>query len=160
MKKIIFATALFISSFAVKSADAQISLNVNIGSQPDWGPVGYDHVDNYYLPDADAYYNVPTRRFVYLENNTWVRRTTLPARYTNINLYNTYKVVANEPKPWVNHTTYITKYKGYKGRNGQVVIRDSKEAKYVNRSKTKIVKVKGNNGKGHGNGNGKGHGKH
>jgi hypothetical protein len=48
---------------------AQVRVNINIGSQPVWGPVGYDHVDYYYLPDIETYYYVPTRQFVYF--NKW-----------------------------------------------------------------------------------------
>jgi len=38
---------LSLAIFCVKNTDAQVhvSVNVNIGSQPQWGPVGYDHVD-------------------------------------------------------------------------------------------------------------------
>jgi hypothetical protein len=50
-------------------ASAQVRVNINIGSQPVWGPVGYDHVDYYYLPDIETYYYVPTRQFVYF--NKW-----------------------------------------------------------------------------------------
>jgi hypothetical protein len=54
MKKIIITTAIFISLLSVKAANAQVSLNINIGSQPEWGPVGYDHADYYYMPDIDT----------------------------------------------------------------------------------------------------------
>lgn len=175
MKKIILAAALFIGCSMYQRADAQVSLNVgvNIGSQPDWGPVGYDHVDYYYMPDADAYYDVPNHQYVYLSNNTWVRRRTLPATY-NFNPYNSYKVVVNEPSPWTRATVYRTKYAGYKGRPSTVVIRDSRDEKYKDHWKPGKGPKRSpansdfghsqGNGKGHdkgnGNGNGKGHGKH
>lgn len=149
-----FAAAIMLGCLSLKPVHAQIgvNLNVNIGSQPDWGPVGYDHVDYYYLPDADAFYDVPAHQFIYLENSTWVRRSSLPSQYRNINLYNTYKVVVNESKPWTRHSTYVTKYKGYKGRHGQGVIRDSKDSKYKNhyKSTARASKAKSNNqGRGH-----------
>ncbi|GAA4092032.1 hypothetical protein [Mucilaginibacter panaciglaebae] len=132
MKKILLTAVLVISCFAFK-ADAQlrISLGLNIGSQPDWGPVGYDHAEYYYMPDVDAYYDVPNHQYVYLEGRRWTRAEVLPARY-HFDPYNNYKVVVNEPTPWVHAATYRTKYKGYKGRRGQTVIRDSREAKYRN----------------------------
>ena len=132
MKKIIITAAIFLSCIAYKSADAQISLSINIGSQPEWGPVGYDHADYYYMPDIDTYYDVPAHQYVYLENNTWVRRASLPSRYSNYNVYNGYKVVVNEPNPWVHATTYRTRYASYRGRTGQTVIRDSRDVKYRN----------------------------
>jgi len=132
MKKIIITAAIFFSCIAYKSAEAQISLSINIGSQPEWGPVGYDHADYYYMPDIDTYYDVPAHQYVYLENNTWVRRASLPARYSNYNVYNGYKVVVNEPSPWTHATTYRTKYANYRGRTGQTIIRDSRDVKYRN----------------------------
>lgn len=132
MKKVIITAAIFLSCIAYKSASAQISLSINIGSQPEWGPTGYDHADYYYMPDIDSYYDVPAHQYVYLENNSWVRRASLPARYSNYNVYNGYKVVVNEPNPWMHATTYRTKYAGYRGRAGQTIIRDSRDVKYRN----------------------------
>ncbi|MFA6245474.1 MAG: hypothetical protein WC615_00950 [Mucilaginibacter sp.] len=169
MKKVIITAAIFLSCIAYKTASAQVSLSINIGSQPEWGPTGYDHADYYYMPDIDTYYDVPAHQYVYLENNSWVRRASLPPRYSNYNIYNGYKVVVNEPRPWVHATTYRTKYAGYRGRTGQTIIRDSRDVKYRNhwsnsnrpvrvenrtvvKHTTKIVKHdnRGNN-KGHGN---------
>lgn len=176
MKKIIITAAIFFSCIAYKSADAQISLSLNIGSQPEWGPTGYDHADYYYMPDIDSYYDVPAHQYIYLENNSWVRHASLPARYSNYNLYNGYKVVVNEPRPWTRATVYRTKYANYKGHKSQTIIRDSRDVKYSNHwagnnnnrpvrvvEHKKVVKYKGNNGNHGDNGNhgnkGNGHGK-
>jgi hypothetical protein len=170
MKKIIITAAIFFSCIAYQSAQAQISVNINIGSQPAWGPVGYDQADYYYMPDIDTYYDVPAHQYVYLENNSWVRRRSLPSRYSNYNLYNGYKVVVNEPQPWTRATVYRTKYANYRGRTGQTIIRDSRDEKYRNHwngnrpqqvnyrkvEKVKYVKHDNGNGNNHGNGNGNG----
>jgi hypothetical protein len=132
MKKLILTAAIFFSLLSVKQANAQISLNINIGSQPEWGPVGYDHADYYYMPDIDTYYDVPAHQYVYYENNTWVRRASLPARYSNYNVYNGYKVVVNERSPWTRNNEIRAKYANYKGRSGQTIIRDSRDTKYRN----------------------------
>ena len=173
MKKIIITAAIFLSCIAYKSADAQISLSINIGSQPAWGPTGYDHADYYYMPDIDTYYDVPAHQYVYLENNTWVRRASLPSRYSNYNLYNGYKVVVNEPSPWNRATVYRTKYANYRGRTGQTIIRDSRDVKYrnyygnnnshrpvrvVKNTKVKVYKDNGHRNNGHNDDHGKGHG--
>jgi len=166
MKKITLIAATILSSLLYTTANAQISLNVNIGSQPAWGPVGYDYVENYYLPDIDTYYDVPSHQYVYLDNNVWVRSRALPARYANYNIYNGYKVVVNEPRPWKRADVYRTKYVSYKGRKDQVIIRNSADVKYKEHWKPgKGPKGhgpgKGNGvgpGKGHGGGPGKGHG--
>ena len=132
MKKLLVAT-IMVLAFFTQGANAQIKLgvNINIGSQPEWGPTGYDYVDNYYLPDIDAYYNVPAKQFTYMEGNRWVTRASLPARYSNYDLYHGYKVVANERNPWNRASYYRSNYGKYKNVKGrQTAIRDSKEDKY------------------------------
>jgi hypothetical protein len=163
MKKITLIAATFLSSLLYLSASAQVSVNVNIGSQPSWGPVGYDYVENYYLPDIDVYYDVPSRQYVYLNNNVWIRSRALPARYANYNIYNGYKVVINEPQPWRRANVIRTKYVKYKGRKDQVIIRNSRDVKY--KADFKSNKGSGGgpgnsngNGPGNGRGNGKGNG--
>jgi len=132
MKKIILTAAILLSCLSVKIASAQISLSINIGSQPDWGPVGYDHADYYYLPDIDSYYDVNAHQYVYLNNNVWVHGASLPPRYGNYDVYHSYKVVVNQRNPWVHNDVIRKKYVTYKGRRDQTIIRDSKEVKYSN----------------------------
>jgi hypothetical protein len=132
MKKIILTAAILVSSLTVKIASAQISLNINIGSQPEWGPVGYDHADYYYLPDIDAYYDINAHQYVYYDNNVWVHGGVLPPRFGNYDVYHSYKVVVNERNPWARNDVYKRKYASYRGRHDQVVIRDSRDVKYKN----------------------------
>ncbi|HVW95381.1 MAG TPA: hypothetical protein VHA56_05405 [Mucilaginibacter sp.] len=158
MKKVIFMAALIFGCLSIKNADAQISvsLGLNIGSQPDWGPVGYDHAEYYYMPDIDTYYDVNSHQYVYLSNNVWIHRPYLPARYRNYDRYHSYKVVVNERNPWERNKYYRSKYAGYKGRKGQPVIRDSHEAKYQDHwhdnGRHLGQKKHGDHGKGHGHG--------
>jgi len=132
MKKIIFAAALLFCAFVARHADAQVSvsLSLNIGSQPDWGPTGYDHVDYYYLPDIDCYYYVPSKQFVYKSGSQWVWKSSLPSQYSNYDLYKSYKVVVNKPKPYMHDNDYRTRYSSYKNRHDQPLIRDSHDDKY------------------------------
>ncbi|WP_202630187.1 hypothetical protein [Sediminibacterium roseum] len=134
MKKLFTSLFLLGALFTTVDTKAQVSvgLNVNIGNQPAWGPVGYDHVDYYYLPDIDAYYSVPQRQFVYYDNNRWIRARALPPRYGNYDLYTGYKVVVNEPRPYLRADYYRSNYGKYKGWKGerQIVIRDSRDDKY------------------------------
>jgi hypothetical protein len=58
--------ALGISSFIAGSTRAQVSVNVNIGSPPAWGPSGYE-TEYYYLPDVQAYYDIRASQFIYFE---------------------------------------------------------------------------------------------
>ncbi len=134
MKRIILVVAILVGCSMFKTADAQlrISLGLNIGSQPDWGPTGYDHADYYYMPDIDSYYDVNAHQYVYLNNNVWIHSAALPARYSNYDVYHGYKVVVNQPSPWVHQDQIRTKYAAYKGRHDQTLIRDSKDVKYRN----------------------------
>jgi hypothetical protein len=111
-------------------AQVRVSLNFNVDRQPVWGPTGYDHVEYYYLPDIDAYYNVPQHRYFYSEGGRWRSGSSLPSRYRGFDFYNSYKVVVNEPTPYRNAAMYREKYASYKGRHDQQPIRDSHDAKY------------------------------
>jgi len=132
MKKLVlFAAVLMVSLFSINIAKAQVSLNINIDSQPAWGPTGYDHVDYYYFPDIDAYYYVPTGQYIYANGGRWVRVNNLPTQYRNFNVYSAYKVVINEPSPYLRNNVYAARYSKFKNYNGrQAVIKDSRDAKY------------------------------
>jgi len=104
--------------FAGSVAQAQISVRLNLGVQPQWAPVGYDDAQYYYLPDVEAYYDVPNSMFIYYEGNSWVHRSYLPSRYRNYDLYNGYKVGMRDyhgSTPYYNHREYREKYSH--GRN-------------------------------------------
>ena len=133
MKKFILSAAILLSCLTFKNASAQVSvsLGVNIGSQPDWGPVGYDYANYYYMPDIDTYYDVPAHQYIYMDNSVWVHRAYLPVRYRSYNLYNGYKVVINHRNPWLRGGYYRTTYAGYRGRHNQMIIRNSHDARYA-----------------------------
>lgn len=135
------------------TSQAQLSVNVNIGTQPVWGPVGYDYVENYYIPDIDAYYYVPTHEYVYYEGGTWVRRRSLPPQYRNIDIYHVHKVVINERDPWMRNERYRNEYGRYRGVHDQQIIRDSRDQRYyANPRHPQHAQWKGNNGNHYGNG--------
>ncbi len=142
---------------AAVPTQAQVNASINIGSQPMWGPTGYDHVEYYYLPEIETYYYVPGNRFYYYDGGRWVNATRLPVRYARYDLFDTYKVVLNTNEPWRNHNSYRSRYITFKGRRGQPFIRDSRDSKYfVNKNhpqhgnwvkQQKLTKAnKGNNG--------------
>lgn len=155
MKRFVFAAAILLSCLSFKFANAQVRLSVgiNIGAQPEWGPTGYDHVDYYYIPDVDAYYDVPAHQYVYFQNHAWVHAAFLPGPYRNYDMYHGYKVVVNQPNPWMHHADIRTRYASYRGRRDQVIIRDSHDARYRNH----WHEDNGNHGRGHDD---HGHGDH
>lgn len=117
MKKLVFALVLFMSVFF---AQAQVSINVNIGTPPSWGPEGNDNSRYYYLPDIDTYYDVAESQYIYDNNGRWIRDRRLPAQYRNYDLYGGYKVVLNDYKgntPYTYHNKHRESYpKGYHGK--------------------------------------------
>jgi len=124
------AVVLFLAS----NAFGQVSVNVNIGTPPLWGPVGYSDVRYYYLPDIETYYDIQSSMFVYYEGGFWVHRAYLPGRYRNYDLYNGYKVVV--PQYRGAYPTYFYKYhkskygKGYRGGHQRTFGENPRNNKY------------------------------
>lgn len=126
MKKF-FYLSLFVFSLVFVQANegqAQVSVNINLGNQPLWGPVGYDYVRYYYMPEIDVYYNVNSRKYTYWKGNKWVTKSSLPGYYKNFDVYRTYKVVINDNNPWGRHQYYKGRYGRYAHNRNQVIIRD------------------------------------
>jgi hypothetical protein len=125
---IIGGTLLLGTTFQSK---AQINIHINIGTQPTWGPTGYQEADYYYLPDIESYYSVSTHQFIYMNGGRWVYANNLPPQYGNYDLYSGYKVVVNRPRPFLNFNQDRVQYARYKGNHGrQEVIRDSRDERY------------------------------
>ncbi len=107
---------LFFSAIAVQ---AQMTVNVDTGSPPPWGPVGYTDARYYYLPDVESYYDVHATMFICFVEGAWVHRAHLPSRYKRYDLYKGYKVVITDyhgSAPYANFKEHKAKYaKGYHG---------------------------------------------
>lgn len=128
MKKIILISALLLSAFCYKT-EAQVGVNINIGQQPAWGPVGYNYANYYYLPDLGVYYDVPRGLFVYFDYGRWNFAPSLPARFGQYDLYHSYKVVVNDRNPWLRNDYYFSHYESFRGHY-QPIIRDSHDNRY------------------------------
>ena len=114
LKLITLGTMMFLASSITHS---QVSVSVNLGIQPSWGPVGYSSVYYYYLPDIQAYYDVRSAQFIYLNRGVWIRSRYLPRQYRNYELDRGYKVVLNDyhgSRPYTQFKYHKEKYyKGY-----------------------------------------------
>jgi hypothetical protein len=98
---------------------------------PVWAKAAPVNVNYYYLPDIQTYYDVPAKRYIYLNNGSWVRTSALPARYKGYNLYNSNPVFLKDYKgnsPYTLYKVHKVKYKG----NGKwkPVHHDRKERKH------------------------------
>lgn len=149
--KLIMLGLLF---FSVGQSQAQVAVNVNIGTPPAWGPVGYSNVDYYYLPDVEAYYDIRASQFIYFGNGKWIRNRYLPGPYRNYDLYSGYKVVLNDyhgKSPYTYFKNHKVKYyKGYKGKPQKTIgYKNNKSSNYKNYNNKKDFKEnKGKNGHG------------
>jgi hypothetical protein len=104
---------------------AQVTINVNVGSPPLWGPVGYTDVRYYYLPDVEAYYDIQSSMFIYYGNGRWIRKSHLPYQYRSYDLYHGYKVVLTDfhgNDPYSHFKEHRVKYvKGYRGQEQKTI---------------------------------------
>lgn len=115
LKIIVAAFALFLAG----TLQAQVSVNVTIGTPPMWGPVGYTEVRYYYLPDVESYYDIQAGMFICFVEGEWVHRASLPSKYKGYDLYDGYKVVITDyhgNAPYSYFHDHKMKYaKGYRG---------------------------------------------
>ena len=149
LKLFVFGLVLFLAS----ATQAQVSVHLNIGTPPQWGPAGYSNVRYYYLPYVEAYYDVQTSMFIYFEGRSWVRRSYLPSRYKNYDLYDGYKVVMKDyhgNAPYYKHREYRTLYpKRFRGpsqrtigerpRRGDENQRSYRQSNQVNRGRGSVI---------------------
>ena len=91
MKNCFLILSLCLATISPVAVFSQVNVQVNIGQQPLWGPTGYDYAEYYYLPEYEAYYDVPAQRFVYLDGGNWVFVSALPSRFGRVNLFNSEK---------------------------------------------------------------------
>lgn len=106
----VIASALML--IVTSSISAQVSVNLNIGTHPAWGPV-YTTEEYYYLPDIDSYYDIHQSQFIYLNNGVWIRSRKLPKRYANYNLNSGHVVVINDyhgHSPYAHFKNHKVKY--------------------------------------------------
>lgn len=168
--------------FFAAGTKAQVSVNVNIGAPPPWGPVGYAEARYYYIPDIQTYYDIRTANFIYFGPSGWIHATVLPPMYAHFDLYSGYKVVLNfrGANPYRYYEVHKVKFpKGYKKYHQKPFKMKHDNGNHYGEHKGGKVKSKnvvhfndnfhrdngGNkhqgkdHGGGHGGGNGKGHGK-
>ncbi len=136
MKKLLLTTMIvtaFIFNTQIK-AQFSVNLNVNLGGRPNWGLPGNYAGNYYYLPEIDSYYDIPNRQFIYFEGPSWVFASALPNRFRNYDLFNGFKVVINQPKPYLNYGMYRDRYRSYYNTYREpVMIAQNRPGYYNNR---------------------------
>lgn len=139
MKKIILSIGFLIAIAGFSGMEAaNINVNVNIGVQPAWGPVGYNYAAFYYFPDINVYYNVNQSLFHFSQRGRWVSARYLPFAYRNYDLYGLYKVVIADNDPWRFNNRHINDYRHFRGNRSQVVIRNSHDNRYSDSRRNEV----------------------
>ena len=77
---------------------------------------GYSHAAYYYMPDVGIYYDIPAHQYIYASDKGWVRKRSLPAKYRQYDIYHGYKVVLNQPSPWLNDDELKARYARHRRR--------------------------------------------
>ena len=148
MKKLIAIAAMIFMGVAISpKAEAKINIQINIGSQPAWGPTGYDYAQFYYFPDYNFYYDISRGQYVVLQNRTWVYTSNVPTAY-RFNPYNAYKVVLNQSAPYRQNSTHIRSYAQYKGMGGRQVMHSQWQQSANNSNRNNYNNKMNNKGKG------------
>lgn len=129
MKKPIILSAILLSSLVYSAAEAQISVHIgfNVPARRVYVPAPqpvevydtdeYDDSDDYYyLPDVEAYYSVPTHRYFYMNEGSWVSAAYLPGAYRNYDWRNARRYEVRGRRPYMNHDIYRNKWGGNNNR--------------------------------------------
>lgn len=114
MKKLLLSAILFAALFSFTETKAQVRFNLNINlGRPAWGLPGNYAGDYYYLPEIDCYYDIPRRQFIYFDGGGWAFAAELPYAFRGYDLYHGYKVLVNEPRPYLRCNYYRERYRPY-----------------------------------------------
>ena len=145
MKKFILCMcAVLLMGFSY-TANAQVSIRINLNHQPAWGPSGYDRADFYYFPDLNIYYDVNSSMFYYLSGSRWASNRYLPSRYSRYDFYKMHKVVMNNgPRPWLRNRDHRREYMRFRGDRSQTPIRLSNNRRYDQSKRNSRMWVNGN----------------
>ncbi|MGV3696659.1 hypothetical protein [Flavobacterium sp.] len=115
-----FAYYIIVSVFFITTKSAAQVTVVKYGP-PAWAPSAPVTVQYYYLPDIEVYYDAADRRYIYMENDHWVRTTELPAYYKGYDLYQAKPIYLTNYKgktPYVLYREHKVKHKGNGWKNG------------------------------------------
>ena len=93
--------------FAAPAAQAQVGVNINIGT-PAWGPQVPYGTQYYYIPEIDGYYDLYTQQYIVYQDGYWVP---LPELY-GYDPYQFHPVIVDYrgAQPWLRVDYYRQRY--------------------------------------------------
>lgn len=149
MKKLVIVSAIVMSGFIYKAADAQIGVhfNINLGARPVIvapAPV-YSNADFYYLPDVEAYYSVNQHSYYYQDGGSWITAAFLPGRFHDYDWAHARRFAVNEPRPYLHNDVYRARYGGLQGRRDWNYRDDHNTRVYADRDRVDHDQNRGRN---------------
>lgn len=132
MRRLLLATLISLGGLVAttEQTQAQVNVNINIGQQPLWGPVGHDYAQFYYIPQMNVYYDVINALFYFQQGRRWINARVLPPRFGHFDLYNMHKIVMNQHNPFRHNHRHIQQYRNYHNMQRQIAIRDARDNRY------------------------------
>lgn len=132
MRRLLLATLISLGGLVAttEQTQAQLNVNINIGQQPLWGPVGHDYAQFYYIPQMNVYYDVINALFYFQQGRRWINARVLPPRFGHFDLYNMHKIVMNQHNPFRHNHRHIQQYRNYHNMQRQIAIRDARDNRY------------------------------
>jgi len=110
------STMLFVALFSGCDLYTYVTPSAQVSySNPSWAPPYVSGVRYYYLPDIEAYYDLTTQEFVYLDNGQWSYSQNLPDIYAGFDLNTCFTVAIdfNTYQPWMHQQYYVSHYPRY-----------------------------------------------
>lgn len=110
------STLLFVSLFSACDMYSYVTPSAQVTYEnPSWAPPYVAGVRYYYLPDIEAYYDLSSQQFVYLNDGQWSYSQTLPSIYAGFDLNNCFTVAIdmNTYEPWMHQHYYVSHYPRY-----------------------------------------------
>ncbi|MFL9832243.1 hypothetical protein ACSV4D_16090 [Flavobacterium sp. ARAG 55.4] len=143
----LITAAMFL--FAASTSQAQVSINVNVGTpvvvRPAWVPHNHVGIDYYYIPEIQSYYDVNASMYVYLNRGNWVRTRYVPVAYRNYDLSRAHRVALrgyHGIRPYSHFTNHKVKHYNTRYTDGR---RYSKNHYYADNRKSNSKHYKNNN---------------
>lgn len=111
--KLTLLTTLLFFALYTFDVHAQVNINVNVNTLPEWAPAEYiPETRYYYMPELEVYYDIPSKMYIYYHKNGWVRNKRLPKHYHKHSLNRYHKVSLYDigPNPYAYHNSHRVKY--------------------------------------------------
>lgn len=115
-KKLFVLIAISTSAYGLTSCGPTTFISAGVDyTNPGWAPPYESGVRYYYIPDIEAYYDLSTQEFSYLDNGQWLFSYGLPPMYSSFDLNNCFVVSLNRSvyQPWMHHEYYVAHYPRY-----------------------------------------------